>query len=151
MEEYIINIFYFNLTWSRLRFGYGVSSVSVRDRDMLVSALTAWSRWWPWIIGEVIGEMIGVDGGDAGGVGITAGAAHLLSSTIESGSVSVSGLGAGAAHCGECGAVEYLPWWSSQWALAATALCLFVRGRGLDFFRLFPFCLGLTPPGRKKK
>ena len=53
--------------------------------------------------------MIGVDGGDAGVVGITAGAAHL-SSTIESGSVSVSGLGAGAAHCGECGAVEYLPW-----------------------------------------
>ena len=40
MEEYI-NIFYFNLTWSRLHFGYGVSSISVRDRDMLVSSLTA--------------------------------------------------------------------------------------------------------------
>ena len=99
--------------------------------------------------GNGIGIIVGVVGGDVrvavgDSVGMSAGAAHISSSSR---SGLKSGLGAAAAHFGDD--IALLPWCSSQWALAAAALCLSVRGLGFGFLRFAAGWLRCVPPGRK--
>ena len=91
---------------------HGESRFSVRD--VLLSNVANCCRWWPWIIGDSSGEIIGVVGdrgvvvGVAGGDGgITAGAAQI-SCSGEPAPVPRSGRGAAMVldlFCARCDCV----------------------------------------------